>query len=1070
VGITGLQADAIETQTLPADAHAGRRANALGVARPMLSTRGMHELPLARRADLEKLFGARVTFLPAERRLYGHDVGALPRRVRPFVGDALPDAVVQPETEGELVELLRWSAARGVPLTPRAKATSGYGGVMPVRHGVVVDLRRLQRVLGIDAEARTVTVQPAVVWERLDQALAPHGLTLRLYPSSYPSSTVGGWLAQGGAGYGSYRFGTFAENVVSARLVLPSGEVRVLEGEALALVSGAEGITGFISEVTLRLMERQELAVSAVACPDAAALAAFLEGVVAEKLPVWSLGFADRPRVELENRCPPREHPREDAVPSPVTNLVLLATPASEAGDLAARLEPILARAGAARLDDALARRRWDERFAIMRIKRLGPSLVPAEVVVPLAGLRETLEELSAKIQQPLALEGIALERGRGGAPEVVLLGFIPQDERTLGYDLVFGLALSVIEIAERHGGRAYSTGLYFRHKARAVLGAAAVDLERFKREVDPPGLLNPGKVLGAGVVSTGIRAAELVEPAVRFAANRVRAAPGERQRGERRGIPADVVEYAYACSQCGYCVDECDQFYGRGWESQSPRGKWFFLREYVEGREEMSQAMVDLFLACTTCELCSFRCPEALPIEPSWMKLRGRLVQDEGHMTFPPFEIMKSALRAQGDIWAGYRRDRAAWFPEDLKAAHGPEHRSRNVYFAGCTASYVERDIGIGSVRLLDAAGVDFTYLGEKESCCATPMLVAGQWDVFAETLAKNVAAVKEAGADTVITSCPACDMMWRKVYPEWAKKLGVEFGIQTRHYSELVAEKIQAGTFAFPATDGEKHHERDVVTWHDSCHIGRASGVYEPPRQLLQAMPDVELREMEHNRERAHCCGSVLTLLQAPEVAADIGKSRLDEAVAVGAEKVVALCPCCEFQLRVSADARHVDMEVVDLSRFAAERLGYELPDPHPEVRAQWAVFERMIALLTPQGFAGLLACMWPELVAAMPWGLGRLMRFFGKVPGVLRGMKPLFGPLFALLLPRMMPKLLPVMLDRLRAQIPMPAYMAEQMPAMMPGVMDALMPHMLPQVVPLVSDPLIAYLRGRATVPAA
>ena len=72
------------------------------------------------------------------------------------------------------------------------------------------------------------------------------------------------------------------------------------------------------------------------------------------------------------------------------------------------------------------------------------------------------------------------------------------------------------------------------------------------------------------------------------------------------RGIPADVAWYAYACSQCGYCVDECDQFYGRGWESQSPRGKWYWLREYMEGREEWNQKMVDTFLACTTCELCN--------------------------------------------------------------------------------------------------------------------------------------------------------------------------------------------------------------------------------------------------------------------------------------------------------------------------------------------------------------------------------------------------------------------------------------------------------------------------------
>ncbi len=75
----------------------------------------------------------------------------------------------------------------------------------------------MKNVLSIDAAAGTVTVEPAITWEKLDQALKPDGLTLRLYPTSYPSSSVGGWLAQGGAGIGSYEFGWFKENVVSAR-------------------------------------------------------------------------------------------------------------------------------------------------------------------------------------------------------------------------------------------------------------------------------------------------------------------------------------------------------------------------------------------------------------------------------------------------------------------------------------------------------------------------------------------------------------------------------------------------------------------------------------------------------------------------------------------------------------------------------------------------------------------------------------------------------------------------------------------------------------------------------------
>jgi hypothetical protein len=362
--------------------------------------------------------------------------------------------------------------------------------------------------------------------------------------------------------------------------------------------------------------------------------------------------------------------------------------------------------------------------------------------------------------------------------------------------------------------------------------------------------------------------------------------------------------------------------------------------------------------------------------------------------------------------------------------------------------------------VRLLDSAGVDFTYLGEKENCCATPMLVAGKWDVFIETMKKNVQAVKEAGADTVISSCPACDMMWRQVYPVWAKNLGIEYGIRARHYSEILSEKIKSGEFKFP----DKVSKPVTVTWHDSCHIGRVSGVYEPPRDVIKAIPNVKFVEMSHNRENAHCCGSVLTLIKDPKVAAEIGKVRLEEAVEAGAEKVLALCPCCEFQFRVTVDKKKVPMEIVDLARFASSALGYEFPDPHPEVRAQWAVFEAMITLMTPEGFADLMKTMWPELISAMPFGMGTMMRVLGKLPGTLELMKPMFPILFPRLLPMMMPKVMTFMLDRVAERIPMPDYMAEQMPEMMPKVMNNLMPHMIGDVVPLITQPMIDYLRGK------
>jgi hypothetical protein len=155
---------------------------------------------------------------------------------------------------------------------------------------------------------------------------------------------------------------------------------------------------------------------------------------------------------------------------------------------------------------------------------------------------------------------------------------------------------------------------------------------------------------------------------------------------------------------------------------------------------------------------------------------------------------------------------------------------------------------------------------------------------------------------------------------------------------------------------------------------------------------------------------------------------------------------------------------VEVMDLARYASSALGYDFPDPHPEVKAQWAVFDAMIALMTPKGFADLMSKMFPELIAAMPFGMGGMMRAMGKIPGALSLMKPMFPVLFPKLLPMMMPKVMPAMLDRVKAAVPMPAAMAEQMPSLMPQVMDNLMPHMIGDVVPLVTQPLIDYLKGK------
>jgi Fe-S oxidoreductase/FAD/FMN-containing dehydrogenase len=1002
-----------------------------------------------------------------ERKIYSHDVGVMPPLIKPLIGKSIADGVIQPKNEEEISELVRWAAQNRIPLVPRGKATSGYGGILPAKGGITVDFWRMRKILAVDPDSMTATVQPGVVWRDLETALAKQGLALRLYPSSAPASTVAGWLAQGGFGYGSFEYGSFPGNVVSARVVLPNGEVREFSSDAfsneLDLIADAEGITGIITQVTLRVRPLEEEVVIGARFADARQLAAAFWHVAQEQLPLWSVTFINPEMGRLKNQLPPKlehGHPVSEERPElPEGYLAIFVFPASRQGQVQEKLERAIIQSDGEILSAELATHEWDERFSIMHIKRLGPSLIPTEVVVPLESLDDALVDIEGSIHQPLSIEGMV---AGGKNPQVILLGFIPHDERKLSYNVAFGLALSAIQKAKKHGGRAYASGLYFAQEAENILGAERVrELQAFKREIDPQGIMNPGKILGSSALGAFMNMAGAFEPLVRSVANLANAPVGERIQGAgKRGIPDDVAWYAYTCAQCGYCVDGCDQFYGRGWESQSPRGKWFFLREYLSGRNgKMSQEQVDTFLACTTCEVCNVECPLELPIESSWLQVRGKLIHKDDRLTFPPFEIMRASLRKEHNIWGAYRSDRADWAQMGIDTL--PE-QAEICYFPGCTASYVEQDIAQSTACLLRKAGVEFTYLGEDEACCGIPMLVAGLWDTFEEIMRHNIAAMKKRGVNKIITTCPACWLVWKQYYPEWAAKLGIDYPFETLHFSEVLAKRVQSGDLVFDQPVDMR------VTWHDSCHMGRAGGIYEPPREVLKAIPGLEFVEMEHNREQAHCCGSVLSLVADPEVAKHIGDVRLHEADEVGAEALVSTCPCCQVQLRVTAQKTDRNLPIVDLGSLACRAAGIPHSDPTEYALEMWATFEAMINLLKPEPMADLMVELFPQMVDAMPLGMGGMMRAIGKMGpvggAVLKAMRPVFPILFPILMPKMMPKVLPDMLVAVEKRVPMPQHMKEQMPDLMPAAMDNLMPKMLPSIVPLISNPLIAYLRGQ------
>ena len=198
------------------------------------------------KAFLADLFGERVTFDKTERKLYGHDIAAMPSMVKPrhrrhHAGRGRPA-----DDRGAARRLMQWADDQ------RVAAHAARQGHLGLRRRHPRQERRRRRLLLHEgrprrrrAGRRPSPSQPGITWEQLDRALKPHGLTLRLYPTSYPSSTVGGWLAQGGAGIGSYELRLLRrQRRQRPRRCCRAARSATFAGDDLALLADAEGITG----------------------------------------------------------------------------------------------------------------------------------------------------------------------------------------------------------------------------------------------------------------------------------------------------------------------------------------------------------------------------------------------------------------------------------------------------------------------------------------------------------------------------------------------------------------------------------------------------------------------------------------------------------------------------------------------------------------------------------------------------------------------------------------------------------------------------------------------------------
>ena len=211
-------------------------------------------------------------------------------------------------------------------------------------------------------------------------------------------------------------------------------------------------------------------------------------------------------------------------------------------------------------------------------------------------------------------------------------------------------------------------------------------------------------------------------------------------------------------------------------------------------------------------------------------------------------------------------------------------------LYFRGCTAREKQTDISKATEKLLSLAGVDYHVL-EDEKCCGSVLLRTGFEKEAKEQIEKNTEILKD---EKIITSCAGCYKTLKEDYD----------GLDVIHISQLLDELIKEGKLNFEKSDLN-------VTYHDSCHLGRHCDEFDEPREVIRSVAN--LIEMENVRENSLCCGAGGGVKSAyPQIASQMGKSRIEQAKETGCETLVTPCPFCKLNLE------NDDLEVLDLTEF--------------------------------------------------------------------------------------------------------------------------------------------------------
>ena len=337
------------------------------------------------------------------------------------------------------------------------------------------------------------------------------------------------------------------------------------------------------------------------------------------------------------------------------------------------------------------------------------------------------------------------------------------------------------------------------------------------------------------------------------------------------------------------------------------------------ESRQKGKQTSTEVLWACTSCGACVNACPVLIDHVDAIMDLRRNLTMMEGNVS-PELTNTFNNIERNYNPWgigADKRGDWAESLGLKLWKTSQDADKYEILFWVGCAGSFDNRaqKTVAAFTEILEAAGIAFAVLGQKERCTGDPLRRTGNEYAFEESASHNVQTLNDLGVKKIVTACPHCFNTLKKEYPAFGGNYDVV------HHTQMIEELVANGRIVLSDGVAEK------VTFHDPCFLGRWNDEVEAPRRSLEAVRSLTVVEMEEHGRKSFCCGAGGGQMwkEEEEGRARVNIERTKHALATGAQTIAVGCPFCMTMLEdgVKSEEQEESVRVQDVAEIVAAAL---------------------------------------------------------------------------------------------------------------------------------------------------